>query len=274
MLRLLLDDKLYRNPLKSPRRVLDVGTGTGIWAIDLADEHPSAEVIGVDISPTQPELVPPNCRFELDDVCSPWTFPLNHFDFIHVRCLFGSVADWPQLYREIYDHLEPGGYIEELEMDIRFRSDDGTVPNDHVMAKWSELFIEAGETVWKKTFKAGERSKQLILDAGFEDVNCVKYKVPVGGWSSDPKMKEIGRWNFLHCYQGAEGWALYMLTQVMNVCGFRSVALHLRWMNANECNSVEARGGADPHCAVSDGAERPQCPQLVRNHVGVREEAT
>lgn len=26
------------------RRVLDIGTGTGIWAIDFGDEHPEAEV--------------------------------------------------------------------------------------------------------------------------------------------------------------------------------------------------------------------------------------
>lgn len=216
MLRILLDDRLYICPIKEPQRVLDVGCGTGIWAIDFADEHPETEVIGVDISPIQPEFVPPNCRFELDDVTAAWTFPENYFDMIHVRCMFGSVADWPKLYEEVYNHLTPGGYICELEMTIEFKSDDGTVPEDHIMAVWSRTFVEAGEK-WGQTFKIADRCKQHIIDAGFEDVHEVRYKLPCGGWSSDKKMKEVGRWNFLHCYQGAEGWALFLCTHVLGV---------------------------------------------------------
>jgi len=37
------------------KRVLDIGTGTGIWALDYADQHPESEVVGVDLSPIQPE---------------------------------------------------------------------------------------------------------------------------------------------------------------------------------------------------------------------------
>ena len=55
--RLMLGGELYKAPLPtSPRRILDYGTGTGIYAIDLADTFPSAEVIGIDLSPIQPQL--------------------------------------------------------------------------------------------------------------------------------------------------------------------------------------------------------------------------
>ncbi|KAI8269355.1 Secondary metabolism regulator LAE1 [Colletotrichum sp. SAR11_239] len=53
-----LDDRLGLAPQcqegATVGRVLDVGTGTGIWAIDFGDEHPEAEVLGVDLSATQP----------------------------------------------------------------------------------------------------------------------------------------------------------------------------------------------------------------------------
>jgi tRNA G46 methylase TrmB len=51
---LIMDGKLNFAPVKAPRKVLDVGTGTGIWAMDFGDEFPEAEVIGTDISPIQP----------------------------------------------------------------------------------------------------------------------------------------------------------------------------------------------------------------------------
>jgi methylase of polypeptide subunit release factors len=39
-----------------PQHVLDVGTGTGIWAIDYADAHPNSTVIGVNLLPIQHTL--------------------------------------------------------------------------------------------------------------------------------------------------------------------------------------------------------------------------
>jgi methylase of polypeptide subunit release factors len=45
----LLHDQLYIAPLKDPRRILDIGTGSGIWAVEMADKFPEAEVIGTDL---------------------------------------------------------------------------------------------------------------------------------------------------------------------------------------------------------------------------------
>jgi methylase of polypeptide subunit release factors len=66
-----------------------VGTGTGIWAIDIADELPDAVVVGTDLSPIQPDWVPSNCKFYVEDAECEWMYPVNeHFDFIHGRGLW------------------------------------------------------------------------------------------------------------------------------------------------------------------------------------------
>ncbi len=41
----------YLAPIRQPRDILDVGCGTGRWAMELATEFPDANVIGVDIAP-------------------------------------------------------------------------------------------------------------------------------------------------------------------------------------------------------------------------------
>lgn len=101
-------------------------------------------------------------------------------------------------------------------MSIVFRSDDGTVTHDHVFSVWSRTFIEAGEK-FGKTFRIADLARGYIEDAGFEEVVEKKFKLPVGGWSSDPYYKELGQWNLIHCEKGIEGWAMALLTRVMEV---------------------------------------------------------
>jgi len=94
--------KLALSPIgEKLNKVLDVGTGTGIWAIDFADEHPEAEVIGVDLSPIQPSFVPPNLKFEIDDVEEEWTW--GKFDYIHLRTMNASFNDWPKFFKQCYE---------------------------------------------------------------------------------------------------------------------------------------------------------------------------
>jgi hypothetical protein len=84
--------------------------------MDFADEHPSAVVLGTDLSPIQPTWVPPNLKFEVDDCEAEWTYPDNHFDYIHIRTLTGCIKDWNRLYTQAMRY-----FVLAFDLGSRFR---------------------------------------------------------------------------------------------------------------------------------------------------------
>ncbi|KAK1855538.1 methyltransferase domain-containing protein [Colletotrichum chrysophilum] len=80
----LSDGKLFHAPIGDhPQKIIDLGTGTGIWAMEVGDQYPGAEVTGADLSPIQPDWIPPNVRFIVDDVEDEW--------LVGVTCVLLSV---------------------------------------------------------------------------------------------------------------------------------------------------------------------------------------
>ncbi|PGH07447.1 hypothetical protein GX51_01748 [Blastomyces parvus] len=214
---LMLKKKLYLAPIEKPQKVLDLGTGTGIWAIDFAEEHPQAQVIGTDLSPTQPTWVPPNVSFMIDDFTEyPWTYEDNSIDFIHARDLFGCIPDWSQFLAQCYRTTKPGGYVEVFNRAVWLECDDNSIPSDekHAMNIWYREFREVGERLGKTTTII-ERQREEMEKAGFVDVTEVKLKMPLGPWPKDKMLKEVGKFYYLECLQGLDGWALAFLTRVM-----------------------------------------------------------
>lgn len=159
-------------------RALDIGTGTGIWAIDFADEHEAATVIGTDISPIQPAFVPPNCSFYIEDCESAFHYGGDEaLDLIHARGLGGSVGDWPAFYARVLDSLRPGGWCEmqEYEAWVHSETDPGLErsPNLDTLQK---LCDEASTKFGKKMNVATEQ-KGFMAGAGFEEVRDYVVKV-------------------------------------------------------------------------------------------------
>ncbi|KLO92449.1 Uncharacterized protein LW93_12023 [Fusarium fujikuroi] len=140
---LMLDGALFLAPIGDhPQRVLDLGTGTGIWAMDFADDLPSAEVLGTDLSPIQPQWTPPNCRFEVDGFEAEWLYH-TPFDFIHARELEGCISDDNWFLQQALQHLAPGGYFEMQAVAAPFLSDDGTDEKADNAQLWLKTLCEA-----------------------------------------------------------------------------------------------------------------------------------
>ncbi|CCE28063.1 uncharacterized protein CPUR_01537 [Claviceps purpurea 20.1] len=185
-LTILFDDQLFLAPLvkDSIHRVIDVGTGSGIWAIEFADQFPNASVIGTDLSPCQPQWVPPNLCFEIDDASLEWTWNANHFDFIHMRYIVGGIQDWTALFKEAYRCCAPGGWVESVEYEPEFCSDDGTTELEPILASFGELFRETGK-ILNRPFFVKDIQKQAVDEAGFVEKRVVRYKIPIGPWAKD-----------------------------------------------------------------------------------------
>ncbi|KAG0650174.1 Methyltransferase LAE1 [Hyphodiscus hymeniophilus] len=187
-----LCQKLHFAPLgDNPQHILDMGTGTGIWAIEMGDLYPGANVLGVDLSPIQPEWVPPNVRFMVDDVESPWLRPRNHFDYIHGRHTVMAIRDWPKLMRRVLDHLKPGGWFELQEIHHYPQCHDGSMPPDHPVTQYWAYIIE-GLAQLGVNFNATLLLADMMREAGFVNVTTRIFHVPIGVWPRNKVLKMVG----------------------------------------------------------------------------------
>ncbi|EYB30286.1 hypothetical protein FG05_07715 [Fusarium graminearum] len=214
VLTLLMGNKLYLAPLsKDIQAAIDIGTGTGIWAIEFADQFPNASVIGTDLAPIQPSWVPANLQFQIDDCTQEWTIPPNSLDYVHMRWLVGSIADWTALFKEAYKSLKPGGWVETYEPSATVESDDNSVLPGSAMSQWQKFFVEGGRKMGRPfTVFQDELQKKAMQEAGFVDIEERNFKNPVGGWPKDPEAQSIGQYTQATLEQDGKGTVLHMAT--------------------------------------------------------------
>ncbi|KAL0943293.1 methyltransferase domain-containing protein [Colletotrichum truncatum] len=208
----ILDGRLGLAPVDKPHRVLDVGTGTGIWAIEFAERNPESEVLGSDLSPIQPEYVPSNCHFEIDDAEDEWMYG-QKFDYIHGRYMCTSIFDFPKLFSQSYDSLNPGGWIEFQETVIDFKGVDGSLEGT-ALQRWNRLLLEGVRRAGRNALSPFSFATQMT-EAGFQNVQEKKFAVPSTPWARGRNQKILGAMQMTNNLEGVQGITMKIFTHVL-----------------------------------------------------------
>ncbi|KAI0126729.1 methyltransferase domain-containing protein [Xylariales sp. AK1849] len=209
----ITNGKLFFAPIgEHPQKILDLGTGTGIWAIEAGDLYPSAVVTGLDLSPIQPVWVPPNVKFLVDDVEDTWLNG-NDIDFVHLRNMIPILKSPVKLLKDAYEYvvvfsytriettelirllptsnMKPGGWVELQDVDGAVHCDDGTLPPDWPVLVFCNLMVEAFAKLGTTSHAAMFGGKYLE-EAGFVNVQHRTAKLPYGTWPRDRTMRLVG----------------------------------------------------------------------------------
>ncbi|KAL1991052.1 hypothetical protein VTN49DRAFT_5556 [Thermomyces lanuginosus] len=162
---------------------------------------PLISVIGCDLSPIQPTLVPPNVKFLVDDIESEWAYESNPFDLIHARSLMVSIRDHGKLLKGCYRSVKPGGWVEFQDWDGYPTSEDGSFNG----------------TRDRTVLQGSPKLEQWFKDAGFVNIHVEKFVIPYGVGPKDKHFKKLGAWNQAQAEaNGYEGVALAALTRRKN----------------------------------------------------------
>jgi ubiquinone/menaquinone biosynthesis C-methylase UbiE len=174
----------YAAPLHNPRDILDVGTGTGRWAREMAQLFPHARVVGLDLAPPPHdemadsgagvELRPPNYSFVAGNILEGLPFPDGSFDFVHMRLVFFAVpADrWPFVIGELVRVTRLGGWVESVEAS----PPQGGGPAVDLLDTWTANLLARRGVDITYSSKIGD----LLRAAGLSPVHAHAVPLPIG----------------------------------------------------------------------------------------------
>jgi SAM-dependent methyltransferase len=159
--------------------VLDVGSGSGVWVLEMCHDYPDTMFTGMDIAAAHPTaILPKNARFIQANLLQRLPFSDQSFDYIHIRQMSASIPTerWTDILPEILRILRPNGIL--------------------------EIFDSSGENEnaghWHRTYwrPKGQQLRQLmnmdptayrdvrpwLQEAGYTDIEKVDVLQPVGPW--------------------------------------------------------------------------------------------
>jgi len=185
-------------PVTQPRAILDVGSGSGRWAMEVAAQFPLAQVTGVDIAPATVDDTqvlghgldarPANYSFVTGNLLEGLPFPDASFDFVHQRLLITAIpkARWAGAIAELRRVTRPGGWIELAECGVPERGGPGYMG---LWGSWIE-FLQARDV----DFTLGHTLGRMLTQGGLARVTQRQLNFPMGDWGG-----RIGRASATDC---------------------------------------------------------------------------
>ncbi|KAL2824173.1 S-adenosyl-L-methionine-dependent methyltransferase [Aspergillus cavernicola] len=209
-----VSESLIYAPHPGNGRFLDMGCGTGIWAIEVANKYPDAFVVGVDLAPIQPPNKPKNCEFYAPfDFETPWALGEDYWDLIHLQMGYGSVISWDNLYKRIFAHLRPGAWFEQVEIDFEPRCDDRSL-DGLALRHWYQCLKEATAQMARPIARSSRDTIKDLQDAGFTEIDHQIVGLPLNPWHQDEHERKVARWYNLAVSESIENLSLAPFSRV------------------------------------------------------------
>ena len=170
----------YVAPIHPPLPlILDVGTGTGIWANEMARLFPASTVVGLDLSDRS--FKPPsqdNCLLRAGNVLNGLPFPDQFFSFTHQRLLVAGITaeNWPRAIHELVRVTRLTGWVELVETGSLT---DGAGPATAQM----QDFLEATSKTMGFDGAIIRHLGEMLKQEGLQNVEVQPIPIPVGTWA-------------------------------------------------------------------------------------------
>ncbi|KAG2210254.1 hypothetical protein INT47_003239 [Mucor saturninus] len=170
--------------LKKGARVVQMGTCSGPWIMDMATQYPECHFTAVEVIPNSLQALPslPNISFQRDQLFTQGLdFPDESIDYVHLRSMGLSInaEKWPLLYAELRRILKPDGVVRLEEI---HHAPAGTVMIESFIETLRQILADHNQD-----YDIAPKHGAILQENGFQVLESKKKTVVYG---SDDKVSE------------------------------------------------------------------------------------